>query len=194
LINYIVAMLLLLSTTTLTGSMFFFLYSRNPEDKELKQGFGVFAFIAGILSIILGLHMMTTYPINVPNTKLYIYNEMFGIPFMFFGTISLLIGISMRWDITGKVASLFGFFAAIFNLRYAFNFTKFELTREPQLTMTLYTIASLTGLILPVYFFSKNTTKRYLGYVLGLLLLIVGIIAGIIAWGAIEGHVAEALK
>ncbi len=192
-INFIVAMLILVSTVTLSGGVYFLLSSRRT-DKAMDKDMGVLASIGGLVALILGIVMVTTYPINVPNTPLYLYNEQFGIPIIMFGTISIMFGISFLMGYRGLVPSVYAFFASLFNLRYAYNFLQFKLTREPNMAFLLYLFASISGILLPFYYALVEDKRKAIGYLLGIVLFITGIIAGLIAFGAIEGHIAEALK
>jgi len=138
--------------------------------------------------------MITTYPINIPNTPLYLYNEQFGVPYTLFGIIALTTGYSLWKRLDPKPISYFAFFAGIFNLRYAVNFIEFGLTREPIMAFLLYLTVSLVAIVSPLFTHIKDESKQKLiGYLMIVLLLITGIIAGIIGIEAARGHIAEAL-
>ncbi|MCD6484571.1 MAG: DUF981 family protein [Candidatus Odinarchaeota archaeon] len=196
-INYITAMLLLLATASLAGFVYLFFRTRQTDEQAIQaldQNFGFLLMIVGLIATYLGIHMITTHPINVPNTPLYIYNMEFGIPYTFFGIIVLTTGYSLWKGLDLKPISYFAFFGGIFNLRYAWNFIEFGLTREPTMTFALYLAASLGAIVSPFFTHAKNeSNKKIAVYIIMLFLLITGAVAGLIAFGAIESHVAEAL-
>ena len=190
-------MLLLLATVSFSGFVYLLFRSRQTDEQaiqNLDQNVGFLLIIIGLIATYLGIHMITTFPIDVPNTPLYIYNMEFGIPYTLFGIIVLTTGYSLWKGLDLKPISYFAFFAGIFNLRYAWNFIEFNLTRAPTMTFILYLAASLGAIVSPLFTHAKDESKKKIAlYLIMLFLLVTGATAGFIAIGAIESHVAEAL-
>jgi len=186
------------AATSLSGAFYLF-YSNKLDDPEKKEAFdrsyGAFLFISGLVAIYLALNMITTWPIDIPNTPLYLYNQQFGEPYLMFGIIATASGYALYHKYDVRPITYFAFVVGIFLLRYGINFLQFGLTRVLPLAATIYLTAALGALISVfwAHLSEDKPTKMYLGYLLILLLFISGATTLFVGFTAVEGHVTEAL-
>ena len=194
-VNPLGEMLLIYVITLYLGAIYLILYFLKGEKyvEPMQENIGFSFMILGALATLYALYMNFVWPINIPDTPLYLYNMQFGEPYLWFGVITLVLGYSFYKRTDPKPITYVAFFAGIFLFRYAYNFLEFGLTRAPLFAFLIYFFAAIAAILLPIWAHTSDEKRRYVSIVIAICLLLSAIVASIVTFGAIEGHIAEAL-
>ena len=141
----------------------------------------------GLLALILGLQMATTWPL--PGSYNIAFDEstaLFGVVFL-----SAAVAFAFGWDLSPT--SIVAFFAGIYAVLVGVRIMALGMTKEPLISAVGFILAGLGGIFAPPFFmyFRNNKTFRYLAI---LVLLVTVAIWAVTFYGSIWGHLEAFAK
>ncbi len=146
------------------------------DQRPFAAGFG----IVGVLGMILGIAMITTWPL--PGS----YNIAFGESTTLFGAVFLATAYALhnRWDL--RPVTVFAFFAGAYAIIVGIRILSLGLTKEPVIAAVGFIMAGLGGVsAFPAFGLLKNKTFRTLAVIV---LAVTVVIWAVTFYGSLWGH------
>ncbi len=175
-------MINLVAGTALLGYYLF-----TGVDAQDQRPYAAGFFVVGLLGIILGLLLITTWPL--PGS----YNIAFGETTTLFGGVFLAAAISLAfgWDLLPT--TVYAFFAGIDAALVGIRILSLNLTKEPLFSAFGFILAGLGGILAFPYmkWFKSNRTIRIIA---GIVLAATVVIWAFTFYSAMWGHLSSFAK
>lgn len=188
--NPLVVALVLLAGGATISALFVYREVQGRHGPEDRGSFAwLFGLIGGISLLVSGEIFWANWA-GFPATQ---YTELFGVAETMYATVMLAAAFVIYTDLDPRPFTWLTAVTGVMLIQGANAILSFELTLQPFVSATIWACAGLAGiLLLPgVYLDEGSDGRRYLGYLVVLLLVVVGVLALGMGVTAHYGHIAE---
>jgi putative membrane protein len=156
----------------------------RPELVAINKGLGLYYIFVGVYALVTGLWGSFTWPL--PGS----YNIVLIDPWSIFGIALLIIGVALWSGINPRHIAIPLAPLGIPVLVYSFVIWSFRLTRTPELSGLMYFLIGLSTILSPAILLLGGSSRKAMGWLAIVFLLIAAGIAIFIGANAAFGHVA----
>lgn len=188
--NPLVVALVLLAGGATISALFVYREVQGRHGPEDRGSFAwLFGLIGGISLLVSGEIFWANWA-GFPATQ---YTELFGVAETMYATVMLAAAFVIYTDLDPRPFTWLTAVTGVMLIQGANAILSFELTLQPFVSATIWACAGLAGiLLLPgAYLDEGSDGRRYLGYLVVLLLVVVGVLALGMGVTAHYGHIAE---
>lgn len=188
--NPLVVALILVSVGSIIGAIYVFREARGTHQPDDHQSFAwLFGLIGGFALLISGQLFWANWA-GFPAEQ---YTELFGVAVTLYAMVMLSAAFVLYTDLDPEPFAWLTAISGVVLLQGARAAFNFSLTRSPTMTAGIWSALGLAGLLLlpSAYAGETSAIRRYLLFVVSLLLVIAAVLTGVMAVEAHYGHIAE---
>jgi len=159
-------------------------YFMGKESEDMDKGFSYFLIGTGFYALIYGLF----YSMLWPEPEGGAYSILFGDPLLLLGLASLIAGYIILKKASLMFAGIMAFFSGIYAIVSGYDGYLDKMTNSPIAMLLMYLGAGISGILVLPLILTKN---KWLAILVAVIMFLTGILAFIIGFPAIGGHLKD---
>ena len=159
-------------------------YFMGKESEDMDKGFSYFLIGTGFYALIYGLF----YSMLWPEPEGGAYSILFGDPLLLLGLASLIAGYIILKKASLMFAGIMAFFSGFYAIVSGYDGYLDKMTNSPIAMLLLYLGAGISGILVLPLILTKN---KWLAILVAVIMFLTGILAFIIGFPAIGGHLKD---